>query len=90
MAECKTTGDVQARLKRLFAGTIEQMLEAEMDKHLGYEKNSVASRTFSLLVMITSRGSVRTAPCNKRDFPENKKSALHSPSNPQQLQVCAV
>ena len=28
--------------KKLFAGTIEQMLEAEMDEHLGYEKNSVA------------------------------------------------
>lgn len=41
MADCKTTGDIQARLKRLFAGTIEQMLEAEMDEHLGYEKNSV-------------------------------------------------
>ncbi len=41
MADCKTTGDVQAKLKRLFAGTIEQMLEAEMDEHLGYEKNSV-------------------------------------------------
>ncbi len=41
MAECHTTGDVQAKLKRLFAGTIEQMLEAEMDEHLGYEKNSV-------------------------------------------------
>ncbi len=34
MADSKTTGDVQARLKRLFAGTIEQMLEAEMDEHL--------------------------------------------------------
>ncbi len=41
MADCKTTGDVQAKLKKLFAGTIEQMLEAEMDEHLGYEKNSV-------------------------------------------------
>ena len=35
------TGDIQAKLKKLFAGTIEQMLEAEMDEHLGYEKNSV-------------------------------------------------
>ncbi len=26
VADCKTTGDVQARLNRLFAGTIEQML----------------------------------------------------------------
>ena len=42
MADCRTTGDIQAKLRRLFAGTIEQMLEAEMDEHLGYEKNSVA------------------------------------------------
>ena len=42
MSECKSTGDIQNKLKRLFAGTIEQMLEAEMDEHLGYEKNSVA------------------------------------------------
>ena len=41
MAECQTTGDIQEKLKRLFAGTIEQMLEAEMDEHLGYDKNSV-------------------------------------------------
>ena len=41
MSECKTTADVQSKMKRLFAGTIEQMLEAEMDEHLGYEKNSV-------------------------------------------------
>ena len=48
MADCQTnllvwaTGDIQTKLKKLFAGTIEQMLEAEMDEHLGYEKNSVA------------------------------------------------
>ena len=41
MADCQSTGDIQAKLKRLFAGTIEQMLEAEMDEYLGYEKNSV-------------------------------------------------
>jgi putative transposase len=41
MSECKTTGDIQAKLKSLFAGTIEQMLEAEMDEHLGYDKHSV-------------------------------------------------
>ena len=40
MADCETTGDIQAKLKKLFAGTIEQMLEAEMDEHLGCEKNS--------------------------------------------------
>ena len=42
MADCQTTWDIQAKLKKLFAGTIEQMLEAEMDEHLGYKKNSVA------------------------------------------------
>ena len=41
MADCKSTRDIQEKLKRLFAGTIEQMLEAEMEEHLGYEKNSV-------------------------------------------------
>lgn len=30
MADCESTGDIQAKLKKLFAGTIEQMLEAEM------------------------------------------------------------
>lgn len=30
MADCESTGDIQAKLKKLFAGTIEQMLEVEM------------------------------------------------------------
>ena len=42
MADCETTQDIQNKLKRLFSSTIEQMLEAEMEEHLGYEKNSVA------------------------------------------------
>ena len=41
MQDCQSTGDIQSKLKRLFAGTIEQMLESEMDEHLGYEKHSV-------------------------------------------------
>ena len=41
MQDCESTGDIQTKLKRLFSGTIEQMLEAEMEEHLGYEKNSV-------------------------------------------------
>lgn len=36
--ECKTMADVQLLIKTLFKGTVEQMLEAEMDEHLGYEK----------------------------------------------------
>jgi len=41
MRDCQNTGDIQSKLKRMFAGTIEQMLEAEMEEHLGYEKHSV-------------------------------------------------
>ena len=41
VSECRSTGDIQEKQKRLFAGTIEQMLEAEMEEYLGYEKHSV-------------------------------------------------
>lgn len=40
-AECGSTQDVATLLKSLFAGTIEQMLEAEMESHLGYSKHNV-------------------------------------------------
>lgn len=36
--DVKTTKDVQEMLKDLFAGTIQEMLEAELDEHLGYER----------------------------------------------------
>jgi len=39
-SECKSVEDVQGLLKALFKGTLETMLEGEMDEHLGYEKHS--------------------------------------------------
>ena len=39
--ECKDPKDVTKKLKNLFAGTLEKMLVAELDEHLGYEKNSI-------------------------------------------------
>jgi transposase-like protein len=39
--ECGNLADVQALLKNLFKDTIEQMLEAEMEDHLGYDKHSI-------------------------------------------------
>lgn len=39
--ECEQMSDVTALLKGLFKDTIEQMLESEIDEHLGYDKNSV-------------------------------------------------
>ncbi|MEW6183309.1 MAG: transposase [Bacillota bacterium] len=35
----KTTDDVQDMLRDLFSETLQEMLEAEMDHTLGYEKN---------------------------------------------------
>ena len=37
---CSTPAELTAKLKNLFAGALEKMLEAELDEHLGYEKNS--------------------------------------------------
>ena len=35
----KTAEDIQNVLKDLFGGMLQQMLEAELDNHLGYEKH---------------------------------------------------
>lgn len=37
--EIQTAKDIQEALKDLLGGTIKEMLEAEMDNHLGYEKS---------------------------------------------------
>jgi len=39
--DCETPADITAKLKALFAGTLEKMLEAEMEEHLGYNKHSI-------------------------------------------------
>jgi len=39
--ECQSLGDVQELLKHLFKDTIESMLEAEMEEHLGYDKHNI-------------------------------------------------
>ena len=38
--KCESMQDIHDMLKSLFSGAIEEMLEAEMDEHLGYEKHS--------------------------------------------------
>ena len=35
----ETAADIQEALKDLLGGTIKEMMEAEMDDHLGYEKS---------------------------------------------------
>jgi transposase-like protein len=38
--ECTSVEEVQTMLKSLFKGTLERVLEAEMDNHLGYNKHN--------------------------------------------------
>ncbi len=38
---CTNTAELTTKLKNLFSRALEKMLEAEMDEHLGYEKNSI-------------------------------------------------
>ena len=37
--DIQTAEDIQDALKDLLGGTIKEMMEAEMDEHLGYEKS---------------------------------------------------
>ncbi|MCL1913015.1 MAG: transposase [Eubacteriaceae bacterium] len=60
--------DVQLELKNLFASTIEQMLEAEMDEYLGYAKNSIEGNNsgnsrngYNYKTIISSYGECRIA-----------------------------
>jgi len=39
--DCRTVEDIQEMIKELFKDTVEEVLEAEMDEHLGYEKHNV-------------------------------------------------
>jgi len=39
--DCRTVDDVHEMLKNLFRDTLQQILEAEMEEHLGYKKHSV-------------------------------------------------
>jgi putative transposase len=42
--DLKTMADVQSALKELFADTLQEMLEAELDHELGYAKHDVAQK----------------------------------------------
>lgn len=39
--ECSSVADVHEKLKELFKDTLQEVLEAEMDAHLGYEKHTI-------------------------------------------------
>lgn len=39
--QCRTVDDIKNMIKELFKDIVQIALEAEMDEHPGYEKNSV-------------------------------------------------
>ena len=43
-ADCETPAELTAKLKQLFAGSLEKMLEAEMEEHLGYDKHAAIGK----------------------------------------------
>lgn len=66
--DVQTTKDVQEMLKDLFAGTIQEMLEAELEDHLGYERYDNKNKGTS-----NSRNGYRSKKV-KSDFGEVKLS----------------
>ena len=49
--DVKTTRDVQEMLKDLFAETIQEMLEAELDEHLGYDRYDIQIKILQIQEM---------------------------------------
>ncbi len=73
--DIQTAGDIQDALKDLLGGTIREMMEVEMDKHLGYEKsersNSDDSRNgYKKKRVNSSYGSIEI------DVPQDRKSTF--------------
>ena len=46
--DIKSANDIQEALKDLLGGTIKEMMETEMDTHLGYSKSERSSYTLTL------------------------------------------
>ena len=62
--DIESTSDIQDALKDLLGGIIKEMMEAEMDSHLGYEKsqrsaNENARNGYKSKTLNSSYGSVR-------------------------------
>ena len=48
--DIETTEDIQDALKDLLGGTIKEMMEAEMDDHLGYQKSERSDNLSKLYI----------------------------------------
>ena len=73
--DIESTSDIQDALKDLLGGTIKEMMEAEMDSHLGYEKsqrsaNENARNGYKSKTLNSSYGSVRI------EVPKDRQSSF--------------
>lgn len=76
--DIETAQDVQDALKDLLGGTIKEMMEAEMDEHLGYEKSERIDRTFQNDYRNgTKKKQVNTSyGCMTIDVPQDRNSTF--------------
>ena len=54
-----TAHDIEDALRDLLGGTIKEMMEAEMDDHLGYQKSERSGRSVHWMKFIRSCSSMR-------------------------------
>jgi hypothetical protein len=72
--DIQSAEDIQNALKDLLGGTIKEMMEAEMDSHLGYESQNAL--TAMITVMVTSP-SVSTVAMEAWIFRFHRIANLH-------------
>lgn len=65
----KGTVDIPAKAMRLFAATIEKMLGAEMDEHLGYGKNTVLGNNSGNSCFLKCKEPALNCPSDKKHLP---------------------
>ena len=73
--DIESASDIQDALKDLLGGTIKEMMEVEMDSHLGYEKsqrsaNENAGNGYKSKTLNSSYGSVRI------EVPQDRQSSF--------------
>ena len=88
--DIQTADDIQEALKDLLSGTIKEMMEAEMDDHLGYEKYKRSDET-------NSRNGSKTKRVRSKygefeiDVPQDRESTFDSKGLPKrQKDISAI
>lgn len=75
--ECHTVEDIQEMLKNLFKDTLQQIFEAEMDKHLGYKKHSIEGKNTGNSRNGYSKKTIKTRFGNTEiDIPRDRNSTF--------------